>query len=631
MAVGEHGARPLFKECDARREEVGQPEVVRAEVGEVGPFGLRQTLVERGAQSAVLARDQLAGEGAVFEYVLDDLRRAVARAVVDDEQARGRAGLRQHGAQRRRDVRRVVVGGHDDRDASSAVAGPRVGPVFHPEHRENVSSIMRAVSPKLLPRPAAAALAAPLCAALLAHAYVGLYSRYWYDDFNTAAVLRDRGFLGSQHYWYMNWSGRFSFHLAVNLFESAGPWVVSLLPLAALSAWVAVTAWAVYGGAALLGLPGRARSALLSALLLVYATVESTADVVQSLYWQTGVLTYLAPLILFTANAGLVASSVRREPVRAAPWRIGLCALLALVAGGFSEVSAVLQLGGLSLLLAASLAGARGLRSRGARALILAGFVGALAALLLVALAPGNGVRQGLGAAPAALPWSVESSCRYALYFFEQHTRRWRGTALLCFALPACLALAAGASRLGQSVETPDARRLLRLLAVGTAAGFALIVLCFIPGFYAQSEALPRRAQIIPKFVLVCLNVYWGALAGLALLKATRRGRKALPRTLLAGWCAVAALLFVSPAASARRTFALGARARAYAERWDEADRQIRAGAAAGAREVSVPAVEGVEWELGFGRPELRLSRDPLAPQNVAAARYYGLDSVKVE
>ncbi|MFL6257036.1 MAG: DUF6056 family protein [Pyrinomonadaceae bacterium] len=486
------------------------------------------------------------------------------------------------------------------------------------------------MSPKLLPRVADAALAAPLCAALLAHAYVGLYSRYWYDDFNTAAVLRERGFLGSQRYWYVNWSGRFSFHFVVNLAESAGPWVVCLLPLAALSVWVALTAWAAYEGAALLGLPERARVALLSALLLVYATVESTADVAQSLYWQTGMLTYLAPLIFFTANVGLAASSVRREPGRAALWRVGLCALLALVAGGFSEVSAVLQLGGLSLLLAASLLRARGLRSRAARALIVAGFVGALAALLLVALAPGNEVRQGLGPTHSGLFWSVESACRYALYFFEQHTRRWRGAALLCFALPAVLALSAGASRLGQFRETPCARRLLGLLAGGTAAGFALIVLCFIPGFYAQSEALPRRAHIVPKFVLVCLNVYWGALAGLALLKATR-GRKALPRIRLAGWCAVAALLFVSAAASARRTFAHGARARAYAERWDEAERQIRAAVAAGARDVTVRAIEGEEWELGFGRPELRLSRDPLAPQNVAAARYYGLDSIKAE
>jgi type IV secretory pathway VirB2 component (pilin) len=499
-------------------------------------------------------------------------------------------------------------------------------------------SILKTRMLKLLPRLTAAALAAPMCAALLAHAYVGLFSRYWYDDFNTAAVLRERGFLGSQLYWYLNWSGRFSFHFAVNLAESAGPWVVSLLPLAALSAWAAATAWAAYQAASLLGLPRRAGVALLSALLLVYATVESTADVAQSLYWQTGMLTYLAPLIFFTANAGLVASSARKEPGRAAPWRICLCALLALVAGGFSEVSAVLQAGGMSLLLAASLTRRRGLCGRGTRALILSGFTGSLAALLIVALAPGNGVRRGLGPEPAGLFWSAESSCRYALYFFEQHTRRWRGVALLCFVLPAWAALSLGTSRLsrlgrpaGAPCETPDARGLLRLLAYGTAAGFVLIVLCFIPGFYVQSEALPRRAHIIPKFVLVCVNAYWGALAGLALLRAAR-GRKSLTRSL--PWVLalpVAVLLVVSPVISARRTFALGARARDYAERWDEAERQIRAAAAAGARDVTVRAVEGVEWELGFGRPELRLSRDPKAPQNVAAAKYYGIDSVKAE
>lgn len=488
---------------------------------------------------------------------------------------------------------------------------------------------MRILSPKLLPRLAAAALAAPLCAALLAHAYVGLFSRYWYDDFNTAAMLRDRGFLGSQLYWYVNWSGRFSFHFAVNLAESAGPWVVPLLPTAALFAWVAVTAWAAYHAASLLRLPHRAGVALVSALLLVYATVESASDIVQSLYWQTGMLTYLAPLIFFTANAGLVVSSVRKGQGRTAPWRVCLCALLAFAAGGFSEVAAVLQAGGMALLLVVSLARVRDVR--GTRALILACFGGALAALLAVALSPGNEVRQGAGAAHAGLFWSAESSFRYALYFVEQHTRRRRGNALLCFALPAVLALSAGASRLRQAEEIPCARRLLKLLACGTAAGLALIVLCFIPGFYAQSEALPGRAHIIPKFVLVCLNVYWGALAGLALLKAAG-GRETTSRSLAAVcWCATALLLLVSPLASTRRTFSLGARAREYAESWDEADRQMRAAAAAGAREVTVKAVEGDEQELGFGRPELRLSRDPKAPQNVAAAAYYRLDSVKVE
>ena len=488
---------------------------------------------------------------------------------------------------------------------------------------------------KLPPRLAAAVLAAPLASALLAHAYVGLFSRYWYDDFCTAAVLRDMGFVGSQRHWYLGWSGRFSFHFLVNLLELAGPRVVPFLPLAALAAWTAVSAWAAYQAAALLRLPRRGAVSFLGGLLVVFATLNSTPDVAQSLYWQTGMLTYLAPLVLFTAYAGLVASSVREGGGRVSRPRVVLCLLLTLAAGGLSEVTAVLQAAGACLLAAAALTRGRARFGRGTRALILAGLAGALVALLAVVLAPGNKARQALMPPHSGWLWSVESSFRFALYFFEQHTRRWRGTAFLAFALPAWLVLAAHYEHSRRSGAAPGAApgagRLLKLLACGIACGFLLIVLCLLPGFYAQAEALPRRTHIVPKFVLVGTTVYCGVLAGLALLGRFNFDRGGGARALLAGGVAVLALLAVSPAAAARRTFALGARARAYAERWDELERQIRAAAAGGARQVTVRGLEGEQWELGFGRPDMRLAPDPKAPQNVYAAWYYGLDSIRAE
>ncbi len=161
-----------------------------------------------------------------------------------------------------------------------------------------------------------------------------------------------------------------------------------------------MTAWSAYQAAFLLRLPHPRGVSLLSALLVVFATINSTPDVIQSLYWQTGILTYLAPLILFTACAGVVALSVRKGDECVAWPRVLLYALLALAAGGLSEVSAVLQVGGMALLLVASLTRARKVFGRGPRALILAGFCGALTALLIVALAPGNKVRQALGRRP---------------------------------------------------------------------------------------------------------------------------------------------------------------------------------------------------------------------------------------
>ena len=478
-------------------------------------------------------------------------------------------------------------------------------------------------------------LAGPMLAALLAHACVGLFSRYWYDDFITAAILRDKGFFGAQRYWYLNWSGCFSYNIATSLAELAGPWVVPFLPLAALVAWVAATAWAIRQVLRLLpGASQHPRSvSLVSALLLVFATANTTPDVVQSFYWQTGILKYLIILILFTVYAGFVAASVRRGDERIDWWRVALCALLVLLSGGFSEISALVQLCGLALLLVASLTLARKSFGRGSRALILAGFCGALAALLIVVAAPGNKIRQATVAPSAGWLVSVESSCRYALYFFEQHTRRSRGTTLLSLALPAWLILMGNYARyrqVGFAADEPlyARRRVLKLFVAGTAIGFGLIVLCFVPGFYAISEPLPARALLLPKFLLVCLFVYWGALAGLVLLKAS-----ALVRTgaLAAGAVALVTLLALSPVTAAWRTFALVPRARTYAAQWDETERQIRAAAAAGVKDVTVRDVGGNEHELGFGRHDLRLGRDPTKPQNWAVALYYGLDSIKAE
>jgi Family of unknown function (DUF6056) len=488
---------------------------------------------------------------------------------------------------------------------------------------------------KLLTPIAVITLAGPMIAALLAHAGVGFFSRYWYDDFITSATLRDKGFLGAQRYWYSNWTGCFSHSIATSLAELVGPSVVAFLPLAALVIWVGATAWAIRPVVALLpeASTHHRSVAIVSALLLVFATANTVPDVVQSFYWQTGILKYLISLILFTTCAGIIGVSLRRGDDHVQWGRVALCALLALLTGGFSEVSAFLEVCGLTVLLVAALTFARKSFGRGSRILILAAFCGAVAALLIVAAAPGNKVRQATVMPSAGWLSSVESSFRYALYFFEQHTRRHRGTTLLSLVLPAWLILVGHYLRNQQLSFAKNEplyarRRILKLFVGGTAIGFALIVLCFVPGFYAISEPLPGRAQLLPKFLLVCLFVYWGALGGFVLQKASALVRKG---ALLAGAVALVTLLILSPVAAAWRTFALIPRARAYAAQWDQTERQIRAAAAAGVKDVTVRRVGGNETDLGFGRADLRLGRDPKQPQNWAAALYYGVDSIKAE
>src|SRR5262245_50977270 len=66
--------------------------------------------------------------------------------------------------------------------------------------------------------------------ALLAHAYIGLFSRFLADEYCTAGVVQTYGFFGAQKYWFTTWTGRFSFTLAISLAHLIGAKLVPFLP-----------------------------------------------------------------------------------------------------------------------------------------------------------------------------------------------------------------------------------------------------------------------------------------------------------------------------------------------------------------------------------------------------------------
>ena len=89
-----------------------------------------------------------------------------------------------------------------------------------------------------------------LCAVVLAvpiaaYAITGWFTRYASDDYCTASIVLQQGFLGAQQYWYSTWSGRFSFFALVSAIELGGRGVVQVLPALMLVAAVAVGAWAI--------------------------------------------------------------------------------------------------------------------------------------------------------------------------------------------------------------------------------------------------------------------------------------------------------------------------------------------------------------------------------------------------
>ena len=177
------------------------------------------------------------------------------------------------------------------------------------------------------PSIVAAALALPLAV----YASVGAFSRYTADDFCWAGTLRVEGFFNGQVSYYMNYSPRYAFTFLVNVVEAIGPAIVPALPAAAIVGWLAVLTWTFrqFGIARLRG--------FLLAETAVFAALQTAPDLPQSLYWQTGMLTYVLPLVLATFLIGWIRRADRRW------WALGVSALVTFVGGGLSETYLIPQ------------------------------------------------------------------------------------------------------------------------------------------------------------------------------------------------------------------------------------------------------------------------------------------------
>ena len=151
------------------------------------------------------------------------------------------------------------------------------------------------------------AVVAGVAAPLAAFAVVGWFSRYAADDYCTAGQVVATGFWQAQSSLYVAWSGRFAATALITMVELFGPGAVPLLPTLALLAWLAAVAWASAKLAAAFHRPIGPLPAVTLAAVLLYTTLRTTADLPQVLYWQTGLLTYLAPLVLATVHVGWLA------------------------------------------------------------------------------------------------------------------------------------------------------------------------------------------------------------------------------------------------------------------------------------------------------------------------------------
>ena len=418
------------------------------------------------------------------------------------------------------------------------------------------------------------ALALPL----VVYAAVGASSRYTADDFCWAGILRTQGFVNAQVHWYTEYSPRYAFSFLVTLTEVVGPAIVPALPASAIAIWLAVLTWSLIQ----FGIP-RLRGLVL-AEVAVLATLQTAPDLPQSLYWQTGLLTYLLPLVLATFLIGWLRLDQQRS------WAFAVTGAITFIAGGLAETYLIPQ--NVALTLGLLLA----LRYRRRRAHLAAALAGGVLALAVIVASPSIGPR--VMGTPADLWLASSAAVATATFQLLRLLRFFPFTVVMCLAAPALLG--SGLPRIGRSA-----------FVITTAATLIILPFCDFPSFFAQNGNPPTRSLIVPGAMMIAYLLF----VGLAPRGAAARWLPTRRRDI-----ALAALALV-PLTTAILTLPDISTAANYATLFDAEDQQIRASRDSGQQDLTVAPLP-----VNLGEAFVGPDRDNFF--NMCVARYYGLRSI---
>ena len=431
-----------------------------------------------------------------------------------------------------------------------------------------------------------AATASGALAALAVFAWRGWYSRYLTDDYCTSSLLRTLGFFEAMAWHRANWSGRFSYFPLKAAFEYLGPWTTRITPTLMILLFIGVTLLTLR----ILNARTPKLAATATAATFVFALMDSSPSLTNiggSLYWETGSVTYLPPLMLYTLWMSLFSPALRPRTAYVAS------AVLMFVAGGFSETSLAAQgaFTGGALLVALLL------RERHAARVAAAGLAASLVALGVVASAPGNAVRAEIDAAPRTPIDTIIECLRLANEFI--------GTYLFADGL-AVLPLALLAFALAIRIRRPEPKVALAIAAAALCGYLG----AFLPAAWLLRGGPPERSLDIPNYFMIVSIVACAFAAGLRAGPLTRRGRTAL--------AVVALALLVAPVLSIRENLETMPRIRKIAMQADDADRVLRA---SHGRAVALHAPWAVSHRI--------FSEDHEHWSNRCVARFYGLQSFR--
>ncbi len=438
------------------------------------------------------------------------------------------------------------------------------------------------------------------------------------DDYCNAAVFRNKGFWGAQKWIYATWSGRFSSTALIGTSTALGPHLIPFLPAMLMVGWLAATFWSMREILWALDWRRDVLSIAAASELIVLAALASAPDLGQSLYWQTGALTYLTPVILWTLCCGVAASAIRRRAQTGTRLMNILLPLLTFVAAGTSETAATTQV--IVFTVFAVLLAIHPKSRTSLSKLVWAGFAGSVLGAIAVASSPGNVVREAAlrqlngGPLPPFVILGV-AVARVAILTMSLVRRSW----MLILSVSLILAPQFPVNR-----SAEGRRRVFRLSGCALATSFLAVVGSALPAVFALGLPPPERSLFPGSWILLCASVL--VVSAIIARVVSFRGYKRQPlRGALVG-LGLGGLLFSVSAIGLHIGHSVdGLRRQAAA--WDSRDTHIRNERIRGNVDVILAPIE-THWSSIDSAPLESAGADTEAWVNECVADYYSIRTV---
>ena len=445
---------------------------------------------------------------------------------------------------------------------------------------------------------------------------LGIYNRFWADDWCVNRFFKDLGFIGTmQGYNYITVyaSNRFAMTFFSGLVYNLGMPGLQAMTGLIIAASLSGLYWTLNNIRQIADLPFPRRSLFLISGVVVYFWVYLAPHLYQSFYWQSGALTYTIPIAFGVLAFGLIThQGVREKPSNLV---LSLSALTGFIGGGFSESGSVTLVAALVVYIVIALVFRKQSWARRTLPTALVTLIFALAAMALLVFAPTNvehvNRRYGGAASLQELPGMVLRFSFGFAYLFVKEAFPVHATIFLICAI-AAFSTYSPARRL-----TP--KNWLYLLIVLGLLTYLLIAASYTPSAYVEKGIPAPRGRIAAGFVAV-LGVAAGSSLTGYFLAPYIRFRAARAFTSL--------LLLASYAFTAYTIHVTSDRIPIYSQRaslWDERDAFIREAVEQG---VSVIHVKGID---GLPVGGIRDFKDQVGRGvwvNVCAQYYYGAEQI---